>query len=115
MHWYGETAFSSFKEVLGINAINVIPTFLGTAVFSAGFLAAFGLIVLVESSALMLVGGAMSFGGDPGARRAFTLLGWKRREVTREDYQRAQHRAALYTTAGLMLFAEALMLALAFA
>ena len=71
-----------------------------------------GLVLLLESVALMLMGGAMEIGGTASATRLYTILRRKRFDWNTGEYKKAQARGAFYSLIGVMFFLESLALAL---
>ena len=113
MTWYVQAAKDSLAEVAVINLINV-PVALGAAyLLSANAFAAFGLIVLLEATALMFIGGAMDLGASAGAAGLAKLLGQKRESGSDDELlkKRRLQRALVFVLAGVVLFAESLALA----
>lgn len=110
LHRYAKTALASLREAALISVINFVPAIVGVAFFAAGFVPALGLILLIESAGLMLVGGALSFSGQKGVRKlvsAMTNLDLG----SEKDGTDADMKAALYSLTGVLLFAESLILA----
>jgi hypothetical protein len=114
LHRYREVLFSSLYEALlfsaGSGAVAVVIFLaLGVPVQDV-----YGLILLIVSAGLMMVGGAMSFVGPGTSKVIATLLGTKDK-TDKRDFAHASHMAALYSTTGVLLFAESLLLAFVFA
>jgi hypothetical protein len=110
LSWYSKTLVSSLIESAGFNVISAALAAGGVFAFQVPFFDGFGFVLLVVSSILMLVGGAMSF-ATPGTSKVVSLLMGRKSDMTTQDYQKAQHRAALYAITGVILFAESLTLA----
>jgi len=110
MGWYRKTVVSSVVESLIFSALAAVAAFAALEGLQISFFDAFGFILLILSSGLMLVGGAMSF-ATPGTARVVSLLTGKKADQTTQDFEKAQHKAALYALTGVILFAESLTLA----
>ena len=80
---------------------------------ATGFVAALGLVLLVESAALMLIGGALSFSGQPGVRKLTQLLAGTKIEAAKSDIESLDAKAAAFALIGVLLFLESLALATA--
>ncbi len=111
MHKYVRTVIASVREASLISVIDVVPAILALLVFRASVLAAFGLILLLESSGLMLLGGALSFTGQEGFRRLASLLARVEPHTTEREVERNEMKAALYVLTGVILFVESSVLA----
>jgi hypothetical protein len=111
LHGYLRITISSLKEAFLINAIDVVPAILGLILFRAGVLEAFGLILLLESSGLMLLGGALSFTGQEGIRRLASVLSKVDMNADEREIRKNEMKAGLYVLTGVMLFAESSVLA----
>ncbi len=106
LHKYIRTVISSLKEAALISVIDVVPALLALVVFRASVVAAFGLILLLESSGLMLLGGALSFAGQEGFRRLASVLTRVEPHATEREVERNEMKAALYVLTGVILFVE---------
>ena len=111
MNKYSRTAISSLGEASLISAIDLVLALVALALFRTGILAVFGLILLVESSALMLIGGAVSFTGQEGIRRLTSLLTRIELKPDARDAEKSEMKAALYALTGVILFVESTVLA----
>ena len=104
MHRYLETVVSSFKEALLFNLIGAAAA-LGALVFlSIPLSISFGLIILIESTGLMLVGGALGVAGGATAQTIARFL--TRKKLDPKSIQTSDTKATLYVLTGFMLFAE---------
>ena len=103
----------SAKETTLISLINVPISLIGALLLRTGFLDADGFILLLEAAALMLVGGAIDLGASASGRKVMSLIERKESDWNKLEYQNHTRRASVYTMAGLFLFAEALVLAVA--
>ncbi len=108
-----KTAITSFKGVGLITAVDIGLAGVVQAAVGMGFMPALGLILLLESAALMLLGGALSFSGQPGVRRVTALLTGTQAAVKRADLDDVDAKAAAYALVGVLLFVESLALAAA--
>jgi hypothetical protein len=111
MSWYRRTFLSSLVESLAFSAIAAAVAFGAMTSLRIPFFDGFGFALLILGAALMLVGGALSF-VTPGKAKVAALMTGKKDEHTPEDFQRAEQKAALYATTGVILFFESLALAL---
>ncbi len=112
MHSVTETVVDSAKETGLISCIN-IPVALGAfAIFRIGFFDADGFILLLEATALMLVGGAVDLGASATGRKIASMIDRKQKSWSKDDHHESTKRAAVYALAGVFLFVEALLLAL---
>jgi hypothetical protein len=105
------TGIASVKGALLVTIIDLGVAGLSSAVVATAFVPALGLIMLVESAGLMLLGGALSFSGQPGMRKLTGLLTGTRIEVTKADLEGLDARAATFALVGVLLFLESLALA----
>ena len=106
-------ATMSLKGAGLITLIDLGLAGLGSAAVSLGFVATLGLVMLVESAALMLLGGALSFSGQTGVRRAVALFSRTNMAVTKAELEDLDAKAAAYALVGVLLFVESLALAAA--
>jgi hypothetical protein len=113
MNPWVEVTRSSAKESALITAIDVPASFLLGIALRIPTLDMFGLVLLLESVALMLVGGAMEIGGTASAKRIETIFSRKKFEWNAKEYKMTQARGAFYSIIGVIFFAEALALAFA--
>ncbi len=119
MHWALELVIDSAKEAVLFGVITGAVS-LAVAVFlGVPFGDAFGLILLLIGTGLMLIGGALEFSSTASAR----ILGRQVRllfgrtvdrspEWSNEDYKKAQQAAARYSLTGVILFLAAFTLAI---
>jgi len=82
----------------------------GVYFFDVPFVDGLGLVLLIVSAGLMLIGGAMSF-VSPGNLRVVNSLFKAKVKIGPDDFRRQKQRAALYAITGVLLFAYSLMLA----
>jgi len=111
MRWLVEASVSSLKEGIVFNGINLPIAAVATYLLGFKFLDAIGLILLLEATGLMLAGGAMEMGATASTKRLASIFQGKRMGWNRKDYSDAQKRGAIYTITGVLLFAEALVMA----
>jgi hypothetical protein len=112
----GRKAATAVKSLKGAGLITIVDLGLAGLAGSAtalGLVGALGLVLLVESAALMLLGGALSFSGQAGVRKATALLTGIKTEVTKAELADLDAKAAAYALAGALLFVESLVLAAA--
>ncbi len=107
------TAVASVKVAAVITLVDLGLAGAVWAAAAVGFVAALGLVLLVESAALMLLGGALSFSGQEGVRRLVALVSKTETKVTRADLQDLEAKAAAYALVGVLLFVESMALAAA--
>ena len=106
-----KTAIASIRGAGLVTALDVVAAALGSAAFSADFPASLGLLMLLESAALMLIGGALSFSGQPGVRKLAALLARTELDSKRNELGDLDAKAAAYALVGVLLFVETLALA----
>ncbi len=106
-------AIASVKGAGVVTAIDVGVAGVATFFVTAGFLPVLGLVLLIESAALMLLGGALSFGGQPSTRRLTSLLTRTNIEVSKSQLEDVEAKAATVALVGVFLFLESLALAAA--
>jgi len=118
MHWVGELVIASVKETAIFTALGAGVGFGGVLILRSKFTDGFGLILLLEATALMLVGGALDLSATRSARTVANqiraLLGRvesSHSSWTREDYKKVENSAATYALTGVLLFLESLVLA----
>jgi hypothetical protein len=79
-----------------------------------GVVDTFGLVILIEAAFLMLVGGAMEFATSSSGRAFFSFVTKRKSLPSAEELKKAEGRAATFALVGVLLFLEALALALIF-
>jgi len=112
-----QSGVSALEEAALITLID-IPVSLAIGIyFGAPTINVVGFLLLLEAVAMMLVGGALEFGGTASAKRLFSLL--ERTffhrgsfEWSAQDFKKTQVKGAVYTFTGIFFFVEALALAL---
>jgi hypothetical protein len=110
----GRKAATVVASLKGAGLVTLVDFVLGgLAVWTgvAGFVGVLGLALLIESAALMLVGGALSFSGQEGVRRLAALLSKTQTKATKAELQSIEARAGAYALMGVLLFAGSLALA----
>ncbi len=110
MKWYYDLLVSSLKESLIFAGACALVALAGVYVLSVPFFNGLGLVLLIASAGLMLVGGAMSF-VSPGNVKLVNALSNAKLKPSIEDYRRTRNKAALYALTGIFLFAYSLTLA----
>jgi hypothetical protein len=108
-----ETAVKSFEGAGIITLVDVGLAGIASSAAHVGVVAALGLVLLLESAALMLFGGALSFSGQTGVRKLTTLLTGMKVEPTKGDLADLEAKAAACALVGVFLFVESLALAAA--
>jgi hypothetical protein len=103
----------SVKGAFVVTIIDLGVAGVSSFALDVGFVASLGLVLLLESAALMLIGGALSFGGQPGVRRLTWLLTGTKVEASKSDIESLDAKAATVALAGVLLFLESLALAAA--
>lgn len=106
-----EILVSSLKEGALITLIDVPVAFLLGLFFSASGLSVLGLILLLESVVLMLLGGAVEMGGTASVVRLSSIVMRKKFDWSPVEYKKVQARGAFYSLVGVMFFVESLALA----
>lgn len=108
MRSYADVVFSSFKEIALFNVIGGAIALVGVLFIPVAPVDAFGFVILIESTGLMLVGGAMGVAGQATTRR---ITEWAtRRKIKDSETVQSDLAAALYAFTGGTLFAEAFVL-----
>jgi hypothetical protein len=103
---------SSLGEAAVISLIDVVPAYVALLFFRTGLIEALGLILLVESSGLLLLGGALSFTGQEGFRRLASVLAKVELKSTEKEDKKTEMKAALYVLTGVILLVESSVLAI---
>jgi len=112
----GRKAAIAFKSLQGaalVTLVDLALSLLATAAFAMDLVAAFGLALLLEGAGLMLLGGALSFGGQAGVRNLTGILTGTHHKVTKTDLDDLEAKAATFALIGILLFVESLALAAA--
>jgi len=104
VHRYLEATVSSFKEAVIFNVVGAAATLGALVFFNIPVSASFGLIILIESTGLLLVGGALGVAGGATAQAISKLL--TRKKLDTKSIKTSDEKAALYALTGFMLFAE---------
>lgn len=110
MKWYTELAISSLQESALFGVGCAVVALIGEVVFRIPFLDGLGLVLLIVSAGLMLVGGALSF-VTPANVKVVNALTNSKLKSSPEDFRRTRNRAALFALAGMLLFVYSLILA----
>ena len=121
MHWAVKVVRDSALEVLVFNGITVGVALGAFLVFRGDAFSYFGLVILLFSVALMLLGGALDLTTTGSARqmtRQLRVLFRARVPELEEEFTPEQRRkvgttAATYAVTGVLLFVESGLLALA--
>jgi len=99
------------KEAALISLIDIALAAGASFVLPIGTIPALGLILLLESAALMLLGGALSFAGQPGVRKVLGFLVTESEHAGAARVEDVDARAAVYALTGGLLFVESMTLA----
>ena len=116
MHWLLRLATGSLMELAVFNAVAGGASLVIWLALGWDFVPAYGLVILLESVTLMLVGGAVEMGSTGSARavgKQLRLLFGIRGPGTpsaHQDTRKVVIAAATYTMTGVLLFAEAALL-----
>ena len=94
--------------IVGIDIAIVAAVYL---TYGWSFVDTFGLVMLIEAATLMLIGGAMEFSTSASGRAFVSFVTRRRNLPSTEDYRRFATRAETFTFVGVLLFVEALGLA----
>jgi len=108
-----KAAVASAKGAAVVTGIDLGVAFVVSGPLSIGYVPALGLVTLLESAILMLLGGALSFSGQPGVRKLTAFLTRTRMEVSRADLEDLDAMAAVFALVGVMLFLESLAISAA--
>jgi uncharacterized membrane protein len=76
------------------------------------FISILGLLLLIESAVLMLIGGALDFSRTFSGKKLLLFMRIRPREESEDKKTRS--RAGIYTLTGVILFTESLLLAVIF-
>jgi hypothetical protein len=106
-------AIASVKGAAVVTAIDIAIAGLSSFFVTAGFLPILGLVLLLESAGLMLLGGALSFSSQPSTRRLTSILTKTKIEVSKPQLEDVEAKAATIALVGVLLFLESLALAAA--
>lgn len=104
---------SCLKEAAIFNLAGAIVALVVLLLFSVPLSSSFGFILLIESTVLMLMGGALGVAGQATTRKVMEVL--SRRKVDPASVAVSDLRAAFYAVTGVMLFVEGAVLAAIFA
>jgi hypothetical protein len=103
-------ALSSIKEAAIFNIVGAIVSLFVLVIFRVPLADSFGFVILVESTALMLIGGALGVAGQATSRKIAEFM--TRRKVTPSEVASGDLKAALYSITGGLLFAEVFVLSM---
>ncbi len=113
LHRYARFTLSAFEEVLLFNLGGLGVAIGALLLFHVPLYDSFGFIILIESTGLMLVGGALGVAGQATTRKITEIL--TRGKVKPEVVRDSDFKAGLYALTGVLLFAEGGAMALIFA
>jgi len=119
LHWSVDLLTTAGKEALVFSAIGVGVAAIAVVVGFEPLVPSFGLVLLLEATGLMIIGGALDLSSSGSAkstmRQMRTLFGRTVQDDEKldpaEDRKGAQLTAAKYSLTGVLLFLEALVLA----
>jgi len=104
VHHYLEVFASCLKEAALFNVVGAATAVGALVFFDISLFDSFGFIVLIESTGLMLVGGALGVSGGATARKVAEFL--SRKKLDERSVQSSDAKATLYAVTGIILFAE---------
>ena len=113
MNPYASAALSSLEEAAIFNLGGAVVALIVFFIFQVPLSASFGFIILIESTGLMLVGGALGVAGQATTRKITEMVLGKKPQTM--DVAKSDVKAALYAMTGALLFAEGAILAVIFA
>lgn len=108
-----EVVISSLKESTLLLLVSSLISLSLFVVFHFAFISALGLILLIESAGLMLIGGALDLARSASAKKILSLVRIKQSEKTNKN-EDTSRKAGIFSLTGVILFLEALILALLF-
>jgi hypothetical protein len=109
---YVDVAVSSVWEAIIFNVVGVIVALAVLILFHVSLGDSFGFIILILSTVLMLVGGALGVAGQATARKITEML--TRRKIDPKTVETSDLKAALYALTGIILFAEGAVMSVIF-
>ena len=104
MHRYIEALVSCAEEALIMNGVGAAIALGALFVSGIQLSDSFGFIILIESTGLMLVGGALGVAGQATTRKITEMI--TRKPVDPKTVAASDARAAVYAVTGVLLFAE---------
>lgn len=110
MHRYLRFAGSALTEVVLFNLGGLGVAVGALLLFRVPIYDSFGFIILIESTGLMLAGGALGVAGQATTRKITEML--TRSKVKQESIAASDFKAGLYALTGVLLFAEGALMAL---
>jgi hypothetical protein len=122
VHWSLDLLVSTASEAVVFSAIGAGISLLSVVAGVAPFVPALGFVLLLEATGLMIIGGALDISTSGSARSTMkqlrVLFGRsvpsEEPPLPAEERKRAQFTAAKYSLTGVLLFLEALFMAVAF-
>lgn len=109
---YGEFMVSCLKEAVLFNLAGVVVALAVLLLLKVPVYDSFGFIILIESTGLMLVGGALGVAGQATSRKLVEML--TRTKTKPESVALSDFKAGIYALTGVILFAEGAMMAVIF-
>ena len=104
MRAYAEIALTSLKEALLFNLLGAGIAVASQVLFRVPLSDSFGFIMLIESTGLLLIGGALGVAGQATTRKVAEIF--TRRKVADSEVLKGDQMAALYSLTGVILFVE---------
>ena len=104
MHRYTQALITCAEEALLFNGVGAALALGGLFFFGIRLGDSFGFIILIESTGLMLVGGALGVSGQATTRKITEMI--TRKPVDPTSVAATDARAAVYAVTGLLMFAE---------
>jgi hypothetical protein len=119
LHWSVDLLVSTLSEAVVFSAIGAGIAIVAVLVGLGSFIPALGFVLLLESTALMIMGGALDIATSGSStlmmRQLRMLVGRTVPPVDKtpsnEERKRSQFSAAKYSLTGVLLFVEALVMA----
>jgi hypothetical protein len=110
---YVETFVSCLKEAVIFNVIGAAVAVGALVFFSVPLSISFGFVVLIESTGLMLIGGALGVAGGATSRKVAEFISSSvlKRKYDPKSVESSDAKAALYAITGMLLFAEGAVMA----
>jgi hypothetical protein len=105
---YLDTLVSSVREAALFNVIGAAVAVGAFVLLRLPLIDSFGLVILIESTGLMLIGGALGVAGGATSRKVaeFITTSVLKKKYDTKGFQTSDAKAALYALTGMLLFAE---------
>jgi hypothetical protein len=105
--------FPSLRENAIFLAAGLVVALVVRTVYGWDFVSTIGLIMLIESAGLMLIGGAMELAASASGVRLAGVFRRGGEGPSKKDLEGAVERAGTFAFTGMLLFGETILLALA--